>query len=144
MDRMQLGDQIILYDQEQTLKAYSALKCGDAERCGCSYCLNFAAQRTTVYPEDFRQLLNQLGIDPEKEGEVYECGPEGPLRVYGGWLYFVGELVQEGERMTDATTGFQFWIADAKGLPHPAVDFGKNVLAVEFITKLPWVIEGLP
>jgi len=144
MDRIQAGDNIIQYDREQTGKAYSAMKCGDAERCGCSYCLNFAAQRTTVYPETFRLLLNQLGIDAEKEGEVYECGPEGPLRVYGGWFYFVGELIRVGERITDANSGFQYWFGDAKGLPHPAVDFGKNVLAVEFITKIPWVIPGQP
>ncbi len=43
-----------------------------------------AAQRATAYPESFRLLLNQLGIDLEKEGGVYECDPDGPLRVYGG------------------------------------------------------------
>ena len=144
MDRMQSGDQIIRYDREQTRNAYSAMKGGDAERCGCSYCLNFAAQRTTAYLGDFRLLLNQLGIDPEKEGEVYECGPEGPLRVYGGWFYFVGELIQAGERMTDTTSGFQYFFTDAKRLPRPVVDFGKNILAVEFITKLPWVISEQP
>src|SRR5262249_51225748 len=96
MDQLQLGDQVIRYDREQTRKAYSAMRGGDAEaeRCGCSYCLNFAAQRATVYPENFRGLLDQLGIDPEKEGEVYECGPVGPLRAYGGWFYFAGELLE--------------------------------------------------
>jgi hypothetical protein len=36
-----------------------------------------------------------------KEGEVYESGPEGALRIYGGWLYLAGELVHSGERMTE-------------------------------------------
>ena len=144
MDRIQSGDQIIRYDRELTRQAYSAMKCGDAERCGCSSCLNFASQRTTAYPENFRLLLTQLGIDPEKEGEVYECGHEGPLRVYGGWFYFVGELIQAGERMNDTTSGIQYYFADAKHVPRPAVDFGKSVLVVEFITKLPWVISEPP
>jgi hypothetical protein len=144
MERLQSGDRIILYDREETSKAYSAMKCGDAKRCGCAYCLNFAAQRKTVYPENFRLLLDQLGIDPEKEGEVYECGPEGPLSVYGGWFYFVGELIHAGDRMTDAATGFQYWFGDAKSLPRPEVDFGENVLAVEFIMKIPWAISELP
>ena len=144
MDRMQSGDQTIRYDREQTRKAYAAVKGGDAERCGCSYCLNFVAQRATAYPENFRLLLDQLGIDPEKEGEVYECGPDGPLRVYGGWFYFVGELIEAGERMTDAASGFQYFFTDAKRLPSPQVDFGENVLAVEFVTKLPWVISEQP
>jgi hypothetical protein len=144
MDRMQSGDQVIRYDREQTRKVYSALRGGGAERCGCCHCLNFAAQRTTAYPEKFRLLLNQLGIDPDKEGEVYECGPDGPLRVYGGWFYFVGELIEAGERMTDAAPGFQYFFTDAKHLPRPEVDFGKNVLAVEFRTRLPWVISEQP
>jgi hypothetical protein len=75
MDRIQSGDQIIRFDREQTRNAYSAMKDGEAERCGCSSCLNFAAQRTTVYPQDFLVLLNQLGIDPEKEGEFMNMVP---------------------------------------------------------------------
>ena len=142
MDRLQSGDQIILFDQEQTRKAYSGIKVGGAERCGCSYCRNFAAQRSSVYPENFLGILDQLGIDPEKEGEVYECGPDGPLRSYGGWFYFAGELVQPGERIAEAGLGFQYFFTDAKRLPKPVVDFGGKVLAVEFRSKLPFVISG--
>jgi hypothetical protein len=118
---------------------------GDAERCGCAYCRNFAAQRAVVYPQTFRLLLDQLGIDASKEGEVYECGPvDDALRAYGGWFYFAGELTAPGERLTNAASGFQYWVADGKRLPSPAVDFGKSVLAVQFFTKLPWVIAEQP
>jgi hypothetical protein len=104
--------------------------------------LNFAAQRHSAYPETFRLLLDQLGIDSEKEGEAYECGPDGDLTVYGGWFYFVGELVEQGERMsTDAASGFQYWFASPGHFPKPHFDFGKNVAAVEFVTKLPWVLR---
>jgi hypothetical protein len=144
MDQIHLGDQVICYDRQQTRKVYSAMKGGNAERCGCSSCLNFAAQRATAYPEDFRLLLDQLGIDPGKEGEVYECGPDGLLRVYGGWFYFVGELIEAGERMTEAASGFQYFFRDAKRLPSVKVDFGEHILAVEFLTKLPWVISEHP
>jgi hypothetical protein len=120
------------------------LKNGDAERCGCSSCRNFAAQRSTAYRENFRQLLHQLGVDSEKEGEVYECGPDGSLWVYGGWFYVVGELIEPGERMTDAGSGFQYYFVDAKRLPKPHANFGQNVLAVEFTTKLPWLISEHP
>jgi hypothetical protein len=144
MEQIQLGDQVIRFDRERTLKAYSSMKGGDADRCGCSYCRNFAAQRGTAYPDVFRLLLDQLGIDPQKEGEVYESGPDGPLTMYGGWLYFAGELVRSGERMTDIGSGFQHWFADAKNLPKPAVDFGPKVLAIEFWTRLPWIIPDQP
>lgn len=140
MDQIHSGDQIIRYDRERTRQCYALMKEGDAERCGCLYCQNFAAQRATAYPESFRKVLEQLGIDAEKEGEVYECGPEGSLRAYGGWFYFVGELIQPGERRTDLGPNFQFFFADAKHLPRPIVDFGNNVLAIEFVTRLPWLL----
>jgi hypothetical protein len=144
MEQIQLGDQIIRYDREQTAKAYAELISGDAERCGCSYCRNFAAQRSTAYPENFRLLLSQFGIDSEKEGEVYECGPGGSLRLYGGWFYLAGELIEAGERLTDAGSDFQYYFVDAKRLPKPGGNFGENVIAVEFITNLPWVISEQP
>ena len=116
---------------------------GDAEQCGCSPCLNFAAQRQSAYPEQFRALLEQLGVDPEKEGEVYECGPQDGLYLYGGWFYFAGEILTAGERLTaDPITGFQYWFADAKRLPKPPVDFGEKVVSVEFYTRIPWVISA--
>jgi hypothetical protein len=72
MQQIQLGDQIIRYDHLRTRAAYAVIENGSAERCGCPYCRNFIAQRDTLYPESFRVLLDQLGIDAEKEGEVYE------------------------------------------------------------------------
>lgn len=48
---------------------------GDAEECGCTFCENFAIQRELIYPASFRALLEQLGVDPNKEGEIFECGP---------------------------------------------------------------------
>jgi hypothetical protein len=55
-----------------------------------------------------------------------------------------GQHVQPGERMTDAGPVLQYYFADAKRLPLPQPDFGKNVLAVEFSTKLRWMISELP
>jgi hypothetical protein len=144
MEQIQLGEYTIRHDRDLTRQAYASMKSGDAERCGCSYCRNFAAQRDTVYPEAFRLFLDQVCIDSVKEGEVYDCGAEGPLWVYCGWFYFAGALIKPGERMTDPRSGFQYWLTDAKGLPKPQGDFGKNVLAVQFFTRLPWVIPDQP
>jgi hypothetical protein len=145
MQQLQLGDQVILYDRARTQDAYARMEIGDVERCGCAYCRNFGAQRGVVYPENFRQTLKLLGIDPNKEGEIYECGSEGSLWRYDGWFYLSGELLEPGERLTDAGSGFHFYFVDAKRLPKPASDFGENVLAVEFCgAKLPWVIAEQP
>jgi hypothetical protein len=143
MEQIHLGDQIIWYDGKRTRTAYAAMKSGSAESCGCPSCRNFVRQRSTVYPEKFRLLLDQLGIHPEKEGEVYEGGPEGSLVRYGGWFYLSGELIEEGKRMTDAGPNFQYFFR-ASHRPTVQGDFGEQVLALEFSTKLPWVISQQP
>ena len=144
MQEVQFGDQVVRFDRHRTRTAYSAIPMGDPERCGCSYCINFAAQRPSAYPADFRSLLEQIGIDPEKEGEVYEAGREGDLRTYGGWFYFAGEVVKRGEHTLTEASGFQYWFVDAKRLPKTVVDFGESVAAVEFVTRLPWLPAGPP
>jgi hypothetical protein len=139
MEQIRCGDQTVKFDREKTRASYLAIPTGDTERCGCSSCLNFAANRKSAYPQKFLLLLDQLGINPEKEGEAYECGPDGNSTIYGGWFYLVGELVVAGERMITEPGGFQYYFADAKRRPKPPVDFGEKVLALEFVTRLPLV-----
>src|SRR6266851_1310761 len=103
MMEARIGDQLIRYDRESTVAIYRNIKNGDAEVCGCIYCQNFAAQRNSAYPASFRAVLDQLGIDPVKEGHVYAFGPKAAGTFdYGGWLYFVGEMVEAGERNVSA------------------------------------------
>jgi hypothetical protein len=143
MDDIQFGDQTVRFDRALTVVAYRTISGGDAERCGCSYCLNFAAQRSSAYPEEFRSILQRIGIDPEKEGEVYEYGRDGDRSIYGGWFYFAGEVAQAGER-NSTLNSFEFWFVNARHLPKPSEDFGENVAAVEFITRLPWTLASPP
>jgi hypothetical protein len=140
MEQIRLGDQIVRYDSLRTRAAYAAMKNSSAQRCGCPYCRNFLAQRSTIYPEGFRILLDQLGIDPEKDGEVYEGIIGSSLVEYCGWFYFAGELVEAGERMTEAGVGFQYFFRRSHK-PTMLADFGDEVLALEFSTRLPWVIS---
>ena len=142
MEQLQAGDQTIRFDRQRTIDAYTSITQGGAEKCGCSHCRNFAAQRDKAYPASFRQLLESLGITIEKEGEVYECGRDDSSHLYGGWFYFAGVVVNAGERLTDADAGFQYYFVDAKHLPKPPADFGAEIAAVEFHTKIPWILAG--
>lgn len=98
-------------------------------------------KRLSVYSQPFESLLDRIGIDFKKEGEVYEAGPDGDFRTYGGWFFFAGQVVQSGERTVTDRPGFQYWFVDAKRLPRSDADFGESVAAVEFITKLPWLLK---
>lgn len=139
MSEFQIGNQRVRFDRKATVLAYSKVPRGDADRCTCTGCQNFALLRGRIYPDVFRDLLENLGIDQGKEGEAVHYGPSDDLHLYGGWFYFVGELVKAGERRAATGTEFQYWFSNS--FPQPPGAFTKPVAAVEFITKLPWILD---
>jgi hypothetical protein len=139
MVQVQLGDQIIRYDQDRTRRAYLTITEGAAKRCGCPTCRNFDAQRETVFPEAFKRLLDELGIDRQKEADAHECSSKGLQRTCGGWFYLAGELIKPGERLTDVVPGFQYFFRSAG----TSSEFG-DMLALEFVAEMPWVLAEEP
>lgn len=139
MTELRIGDQLIDFDREATLLAHSTLDHGGADRCSCSGCRNFVLLRDRAYPEPFLLFLKTLGIDPNKEGEAVLYGPKDGLYLYGGWFYFVGEVVEAGQSCMRGGEGFRYWINST--FPQPPAVFGKKVAAIEFITPLPWVLK---
>lgn len=139
-EQIVLGDQIIRCDRSRTVRAYETVVNGGAAGCKCSYCRNFIALRGSAYPASFLSLLDRLGIDPEKEGEVYEIGPaEEGRRVHGGWFFFVGQILDVGESQSEED-GVTYWAGDGKSLPRPDGDFGLDLLALNFTLTVPWVL----
>jgi hypothetical protein len=134
MEELRIVEQFLRFNRELTRQAYALMNHGGTERCGCSYCRNFAAQRGTVYPPSFQTLLERLGIDLSKEGEVYECGPVGEYRSYGGWLYFIGELGDAGKRIVcEDNSEFEYWFSEGRVLPPPEVTFGPKSARSKFL-----------
>ena len=104
MTEMRVGDQTIRYDRAATAAIYANLKGGWAEDCRCVGCRNLMAQRDVIYPPAFRELLDRLGIDPNKEGEAVADGPlKNGLHHYGGWFFFVGRWSRPVTRSRLAT-----------------------------------------
>ncbi len=143
MIESRLGDQVYLYDRDATVAAYGSFTRLFADECGCAGCRNFAAQRATAYPPRFRALMDQLGIDPLKEGEPVHYGEVLPgIHAYGGWFYFVGSLLAAGDSAVQEN-GFSYFIG--RSFPAPPPSFrGQGVLALEFSTNLPWVLPEPP
>ena len=137
MTELPIGDQLIRFDREATSAAYSTVSQGDADRCGCQGCRNFAIQRNAIYPPEFRDLLNKIGIDPTKECEAVHEGPKNKTHFYSGWFYFVGEVVETGERCVSLGEHFKYF---ARTALHAPKAFGKMTAAVEFSTVLPWLL----
>ena len=58
-------------DMESTKERCAGLTIGAPEQCGCEPCRNFAAQRGEVYPAAALQLFENLGIEANREAEIY-------------------------------------------------------------------------
>ena len=145
MTEIRIGDQTIRYDREATSALYGTIERGGAEECGCLFCRNFAARRNLVYPPSFQALLEQLGIDPNKEGEVFEYAPaQDGCHIYGGWFYLVGEMVAAGERNLNAPDSHQFASWFTTSCPKAPAFRGGPLLAIEFTTHLRWVLPEGP
>jgi hypothetical protein len=141
MKELRNGDQTIRFDREATASIYRILEHGFAEKCGCVFCRNFAAQRNLVYPPSFRALLEELGIDPNKEGEAFEYGPvEDGCHLYGGWFYFAGEMVAAGERNYNAPDSHHFDSFFTNAHPKAPAFSGGPALALEFTAHVKWVL----
>jgi len=146
MEELRLGDQLIRYDREATVAAYRVLSSSCTERCRCNSCRNFAMQRETVYPVAFLAILDRLGIDRNRENDVHVIGPlvDG-MYPYAGWFYMVGELVEKGERLAEVAESFQCFFRGVGGSHAGSKAWcGKSVLALEFMTKVPWLCPGDP
>lgn len=140
MEELRVGDQTIRFDREATAAVYASIEVAGTQECGCLYCQNFAAQRGSIYPPFFVELLQRLGIDPDKEAEVFEYGapPRDGCYLYGGWFLLVGELLVAGERLTIRPEVPEFSYCFGAGQPRD--ERFSSQLAVEFTTRIPWVL----
>lgn len=83
----------VTYDLEATRSLYAAAEDGEADRCDCAYCQDFRNLRGQVYPLNIRTILERIGIDYQKESEVYHiCKLEDRKHLYGGSFVFFGSV----------------------------------------------------
>lgn len=130
-------------DRDATILAYARAERGGTDTCTCANCRNFRVARARVFPAEFLALLDQLGIDPRKDGEVYHNARLAPGRHdYGGWYHFIGALEQTGDfPPVDLGGGFTAWMCRASA-PRLASLEGVPVVQLEFHTDaVPWLLD---
>jgi hypothetical protein len=130
-------------DHDATALAYSQVDVGGVDSCDCAPCRNFRLAREQVFPPKFLALLQQLGIDPHKDAEVYHNGRTASgLHDCGGWFHFVGTLDETGD-FPPVSYGDDFtsWMSGAAA-PRlsslndlPAVQLEFHAIAV------PWLLD---
>jgi hypothetical protein len=130
-------------NRDATIQAYGRTERGGAETCTCAGCRNFRVARGRILPAKFVALLDQLGIDPRKDAEVYQIARVAPGRHdYGGWYHFVGTLDQTSDfAAIDFGDGFTAWMCYATAPRLPSLD-GLPAVQLEFYAKaVPWLLD---
>ena len=94
-----------------------------------------------MFPAGFLALLDELGIDPNKDGEIYYNGPLAPGRhCYGGWYHFVGTLDKPGSTV-EFGADFRVWLCRASA-PRLTPLKGLPAVQVEFLAEaVPWLLD---
>jgi hypothetical protein len=149
MQRLECYRWVLRYDPEATRQCCAAISSAAPQSCGCVPCLNFVAARDLVYPAEVRNLLQQLGVTPLREAEVYHLARlDSGLHLYGGFLHFVGSieagedaLAPSGaidlERVND---DFSIGFSARTALVSPS--FSRSpVVQMEFSAQVPWVLS---
>jgi hypothetical protein len=129
---LRIGDQLIRYDRALTVRAYQGMTGGGADDCKCAFCQNFKRKRALAYPASFIVLLDRLGIDRNKEGEVYEnYTDEQGICNFGGWFFFTGQILETGQRQVEAD-GMTYSVRNGRSFPRSDGEFGLDLLALNF------------
>ena len=138
----QFGEWQYTCDRAATVDAYRRVTAGGSRTCECAGCRNFVAAGMGVFPPVFLEVLESLGIDPVKDGEVYHMARHSPGRhIYGGWYHFVGALQVSGD-FAAVEFGDGFWSSLCLATA-PRIETLKeySVVQLEFETdRVPWVL----
>ena len=138
----QFGEWHYTFDRTATLDAYRRATAGGSRTCSCVGCRNFVAAGPGVFPPAFLKLLDDIGIDPTKDGEVYHVARHSLGRhIYGGWFHFVGALETVGDfAAVELADGFSSHLTPASA-PRIETLEGQAVVQLEFHTEcVPWVL----
>jgi hypothetical protein len=153
MRSVSFGRWTVNCDAEVTKNAYAAIKIGAPEECPCDPCDNFVAQRSKAYPQTALDLFRSLGIEANREAEIYHMARlNSGKHLYGGWFHFVGEILSGEDAavpvaenvwkpsLDSVTDDFSLGFTKKVGMV-PKSFQGFQLVQLEFTAQLPWLLE---
>ncbi|MEQ8188410.1 MAG: hypothetical protein ABRQ39_10620 [Candidatus Eremiobacterota bacterium] len=122
--------------------------------CKCTDCLNYAAACALI-PEEIRGLYVSFGIDPTKEGEVYNVAKnDDGTCLYGGFYHITGRIIEGTDCVVPVTAednlqirtfnllpvieGYKIGFTQKVSLVPPG--FPLPVIQMEFMFNIPWIL----
>lgn len=149
MNRIKIGRYVLEIDINQTKQFYENHHL-ITEDCDCDYCTNYIVACDTFSPE-VKHLFDLLGIDPRKEGEVFEymVNQDG-THLYGAFYHIVGKIIDIPQIQIPTTSGdgvstpisdgieIGFREEDLDLVPD---DFPKPTVQFEIQLNIPWLLR---
>ena len=92
---------VLEVDAAATAAAYSEIQ-SPTTTCECRWCANFVAWRQHGYPQEILVLMPRLGLDPNRESDVYQQDldrNEGTV-LYRWFFFFRGRVVSGPQAWT--------------------------------------------
>ena len=116
--------------------------------------MNFSKNREKIYPKEIKELLAELGIEYNKETEIYhQVRLENGLHNYAGWFHFKGIIKQGKDCKTKLPNGGWTW-ESKKVTENFEIAFMKDnslsnfsesekyeLIQIEFTANSEWVID---
>lgn len=139
MNYYTIGKWKIQYDRATTLKLYKEIRPSLIWQCNCYSCRNYNFIREKIYPGNFLEILDKLGINYKKEAEIYHIRKTGfKKQLYCGWYHFTGRFIKNPGRnsVIYLSDNFQIFFTENKILVHDVFNT-HPVIQVEFKTILP-------
>jgi hypothetical protein len=160
LTKIRVSRWVLGIDLDATRQAFANLAASDVPEtcCDCGDCRNFAAAFPAPFPPEALDLFEQLGMNARYPSEVYRVYQIQPgLHSYGGWFHYIGRLLdgesalvegfyrldEHGNRVWDFEPfgkAFEFRFSTRR-LPEPDVFEGLQIVALEFFTNAPWVLD---
>jgi hypothetical protein len=151
MTKILFRDWELIVNIQLTKLTYDKAISGCADTCICNECKNFAKYRDNVFPNEIKQLFEQIGIDYRKESEIcHYCKLENGLHLYGGWFHFKGHFTGKNGSIPLENGGFtleltsisdKFSIGFLNSSALTFFDNKENLVQIEFDAQIPWIIE---
>ena len=141
MTKIDYRDWIFDCDVEATQQAYENILAGGLEGCGCSGCRNFLEQRESVFPQEVVHLFGALGINYERDAEIYHTARmESGLHLYGGWFHFIGSVSKQPNGPAQVGEHFTIDFLVDRALAAKSFE-SQPLIQVEITAEVPWVLK---
>ncbi len=125
-------------DMEATQTWYAR---ADEWACECGDCRNFLKQaRERSLPAPVVEILDKLGVPPEKAADVCEYGPAEGGRLYEFCYRIAGQILSGNERAS-VSQGWGDGLCFHDSYPYGAPDFPEPHFDLGFWVTLPWVLD---